>query len=155
MSQLILSPIAYKVVSHWTFQVHLKCTWSALRADQPVCFLLDWSWLVVRCCHRNFKTSKCRSAPSSKVKTFLEAALIQSKRRKLSVSHLERQISLSQASKRELIYDWGCWSPRNIGSRGFSQFCFMSYSLSQNGWDTLGSPCPLNVGVQDLVTEPR
>ena len=31
----------------------------------------------------------------------------------------------------------------------------MNYSLSQNGWDTLGSPCPLNVGVQDLVTEPR
>ena len=30
-----------------------------------------------------------------------------------------------------------------------------NYSLSQNGWDTLGSPCPLNVGVQDLVTEPR
>ena len=30
-----------------------------------------------------------------------------------------------------------------------------SYSLSQNGWDTLGSPCPLNVGVQDLVTKPR
>ena len=30
-----------------------------------------------------------------------------------------------------------------------------SYSLSQNGWDTLGSPCPLNVGVQDLVTELR
>ena len=29
------------------------------------------------------------------------------------------------------------------------------YSLSQNGWDTLGSPCPLNVGVQDLVTKPR
>ena len=31
------------------------------------------------------------------------------------------------------------------------------YSLSQNGWDrrALGSPCPLNVGVQDLVIEPR
>ena len=33
--------------------------------------------------------------------------------------------------------------------------CSSSYSLSQNGWDTLGSPCPLNVGVQDLVTELR
>ena len=32
---------------------------------------------------------------------------------------------------------------------------FNTYSLSQNGWDTLGSPCPLNVGVQDLVTKPR
>ena len=31
----------------------------------------------------------------------------------------------------------------------------LKHSLSQNGWDTLGSPCPLNVGVQDLVTEPR
>ena len=31
----------------------------------------------------------------------------------------------------------------------------LKYSLSQNGWDSLGSPCPLNVGVQDLVTEPR
>ena len=30
----------------------------------------------------------------------------------------------------------------------------LKYSLSQNGWDTLGSPCPLNIGVQDLVTEP-
>ena len=32
-----------------------------------------------------------------------------------------------------------------------------SYSLSQNGWDrrALGSPCPLNVGVQDLVIERR
>ena len=30
-----------------------------------------------------------------------------------------------------------------------------TYSLSQNGWDTLGSPCALNVGVQDLVTKPR
>ena len=28
-----------------------------------------------------------------------------------------------------------------------------NYSLSQNGWDTLGSPCPLNVGGQDLVTK--
>ena len=73
----------------------------------------DWFWLVVRCCHRNFKTSKCRSALALKV--FLEAALIQSKRRKLSVSHLERQISLSQASKRELIDEWGCWSPRKVG----------------------------------------
>ena len=32
---------------------------------------------------------------------------------------------------------------------------FEIYSLSQNGWDTLGSPCPVNVGVQDLVTKPR
>ena len=30
-----------------------------------------------------------------------------------------------------------------------------SYSLSQNCWDTFVSPCPLNVGVQGLVTEPR
>ena len=30
-----------------------------------------------------------------------------------------------------------------------------SYSLSQNCWDTFASPCPLNVGVQGLVTEPR
>ena len=28
------------------------------------------------------------------------------------------------------------------------------YSLSQNGWDTLGFSCPLDVGLQDLVTEP-
>ena len=28
-------------------------------------------------------------------------------------------------------------------------------SLSQNGWDSLGFPCALNVGVPDLVTEPR
>ena len=45
-------------------------------------FSLDWSWLVVLSCHRNFKTSKCRSALSSTNKTFLETALIQSKRRK-------------------------------------------------------------------------
>ena len=31
----------------------------------------------------------------------------------------------------------------------------MNYRLSQNGWDTLGYPCPLDVGGQDLVTEPR
>ena len=35
------------------------------------------------------------------------------------------------------------------------KFVIGRYSLSQNGWDTLGSPCPLNVGVQDLVTKPR
>ena len=29
------------------------------------------------------------------------------------------------------------------------------YSLTQNCWDTFVSPCPLNVGVQGLVTEPR
>ena len=29
------------------------------------------------------------------------------------------------------------------------------YSLSQNCWDTFVSPCPLNVGVQGSVTEPR
>ena len=29
------------------------------------------------------------------------------------------------------------------------------YSLSRNCWDTFVSPCPLNVGVQGLVTEPR
>ena len=48
-------------------------------------FSLDWSWLVVLSCHRNFKTSKCRSALSSKNKTFLETALIQSKRRKFII----------------------------------------------------------------------
>ena len=31
----------------------------------------------------------------------------------------------------------------------------LTYSLSQNCWDTFVSPCPLKVGVQDLVTEPR
>ena len=31
----------------------------------------------------------------------------------------------------------------------------VNYSLSQNCWDTFVSPCPLNVGVQGLVTEPR
>ena len=31
----------------------------------------------------------------------------------------------------------------------------ISYSLSQNFWDTFVSPYPLNVGVQGLVTEPR
>ena len=30
-----------------------------------------------------------------------------------------------------------------------------SFSLSQNCWDTLVSPCRLNVSVQGLVTEPR
>ena len=29
------------------------------------------------------------------------------------------------------------------------------YSLTQNCWDTFVCPCPLNVGVQDLVTEQR
>lgn len=29
------------------------------------------------------------------------------------------------------------------------------YSVGQNCWDTFVSPCPLNVGVQDLVTEPQ
>ena len=31
----------------------------------------------------------------------------------------------------------------------------LKHSLNQNGWDTLGSTCRLNVGVQDLVTGPR
>ena len=31
----------------------------------------------------------------------------------------------------------------------------INYSLSQNCWDTFVSSCPLNVGVQGLVTEPR
>ena len=31
----------------------------------------------------------------------------------------------------------------------------LNYSLSQNCWDAFVSPCPLNVGVQGLVTEPR
>ena len=77
-----------------------------------------FTWLILTrrtFLHRNFKTSKCRSALSSKVKTSLEAALIQSKGRKLIASHLERQISLSQASKRELTDEWGCWSPRMVG----------------------------------------
>ena len=34
-------------------------------------------------------------------------------------------------------------------------YIYKDYSLSENGWNTLGSPCPLNVGVQDLVTKPR
>ena len=48
--------------------------------------------------------------------------------------------------------DLTLFSPASISS--FYDI-FNSYSLSQNGWDTLGSPCPLNVGVQDLVTELR
>ena len=43
----------------------------------------------------------------------------------------------------------------SLAVQGISCTESFDYSLSQNGWDTLGSPCPLNVGVQDLVTEPR
>ena len=35
------------------------------------------------------------------------------------------------------------------------QLVITNYSLSQNGWDSLGSPCPLNVGAQELVTKPQ
>ena len=44
-----------------------------------------------------------------------------------------------------------------VSSRFKSRFLMklLYYSLSQNGWDTLGSLCPLKVGVEDLVTEPR
>ena len=31
----------------------------------------------------------------------------------------------------------------------------LTYSLTQNCWDTFVSPCPLKVCVQDLVTEPQ
>ena len=46
----------------------------------------------------------------------------------------------------ESLKNWGTGG--NIGKERN-----MNYSLSQNGWDTLGPPCPLNVGVQDLVTK--
>ena len=51
------------------------------------------------------------------------------------------------------VWGQGEKSPR-ISPPGL-EISYSTYSLSQNGWDTLGSPCPLNVGVQDLVTKPR
>ena len=36
-----------------------------------------------------------------------------------------------------------------------SLFVMHKLSLSQNCWDTFVSPCPLDVGVQGLVTKPR
>ena len=57
------------------------------------------------------------------------------------------------------------WNQKNISCANCMEYSHLkcvylksvlnNCSLSQNGWDTLGSPCPLNVGVQDLVTEPR
>ena len=57
------------------------------------------------------------------------------------------------------------WNQKNISCANCMEYSHLkcvylksvlnNCSLSQNGWDTLGSPCPLNVGVQDLVTERR
>ena len=78
---------------------------------------LDWSWLVVLSCHRNFKTSKCWSALSSKVKTFLETALIQRKRQKFII-----KVSITSShkfhSRKQTSEKW--WlkilrSPWNVG----------------------------------------
>ena len=54
-----------------------------------------------------------------------------------SVNYLEPQISLFQASKWEMIDEWGCCSPRNIGGfllvlihelvQKFHVFCFSLY----------------------------
>ena len=108
----------------WVHTGLFKCSWSAfevhlrLTCVWTVPFSLDWSWLVVLSCHRNFKASKCPSALSSKVKTRLWDCIYPIKASEVyyqSVNRLEPQISLSQASKRELIDEWGYWSPRNVG----------------------------------------
>ena len=91
--------------------LRLTCVWT-------VSFSLDWSKVVVLSSHRNFKTSKCPSALSSKVKTRPWDCIYQIKASEVyyqSVNRLEPQISLSPASKRELIDEWGYWSPRNVG----------------------------------------
>ena len=95
--------------------MHLKLAFEVHLIDYLVC---EWvlfpfsslSW------HRNFKTSNYRSALclSSKVKTFLEISLIQSKHGKLiiKVSIISSHNYFhSQVTKHE----WGYWSPQNIG----------------------------------------
>ena len=106
------------------FEVHLRlsCVWT-----DP--FSLDWSWLVVLSCHRNFKTSKCRSALTSKVKTCLETAPIQSQRRMFII---KVSIISSKAfhSRKRLASDKWLMNDDNTDLQemqvGFSQFKFMS-----------------------------
>ena len=96
--------------------VHLKLTWDyPFVRTGPVA--LDWSWLVVLSCHRNFKTSKCWSALSSKVKPFLETALIQRKRRKfiIKVSIISSHKFHSRKQTSEKWWLKILWSPWNVG----------------------------------------
>ena len=78
---------------------------------------LERSWLVVLSCHRNFKTSKCWSALSSKVKTFLETALVQRKRQKfiIKVSIISSHKFHSRKQKSEKWWSKILWSPWNVG----------------------------------------
>ena len=78
---------------------------------------LDWSWLVVLSCHRNFKTSKCWSALLSKVKTLLETALIQRKRQKfiIKVWMISSHKFHSRKQKSEKWWSKILWSPWHVG----------------------------------------
>ena len=58
------------------------------------------------------------------------------------------------APKRVLIYLPGDFPPLEP-TRSHIPKIPLKQSLGQNCWDTFLSPCPLYVGVQGLVTEPR
>ena len=133
---------------HTGLQVLLKCIWSSLETNLCVNgSFFTWPILTNRTyisCNRNFKTSKCLSALSSKVKTRPWDCIYQIKASEVyyqSVNRLEPQISLSQASKRELIDEWGYWSPRNVGRfssvplhelvQKFHDFLFSLYLMAE------------------------
>ena len=86
------SSVGYSIANNrWVHTGLVKCTWSTSTLfwsalDTNLCVNGScFTWLVVLSCHRNLKVSKCWSAISRKVKTFLETALIQSKRRNLMI----------------------------------------------------------------------
>ena len=77
------------IIDLWVHTGLFKCPWSTLfwsALETNLCVNGScFTWLVVLSCHRNLQTSKCWSSLSRKVKTFLETALIQSKRQNLMI----------------------------------------------------------------------
>ena len=115
----------HKELIRWVHTGLFKCTWSAfdvhlrLTCVWMALFSLDGSWQVVLSCQRNFKTSKCRSALSSKVKTLLETAVIQSKHRMFIIKVSIISSNKFHSRKRRARNYW--WmrirygSPRSVG----------------------------------------
>ena len=103
---MILCTSASGGVHTGLFKCTVKCIWSALETSLCVRVLFHLTDLDFFC-HRNFKTSRCRSALSSEVKMFLATELIQSKRQKVIIKVSITSSHKFHSRKRESIFEWG------------------------------------------------
>ena len=81
--------------------------------------------------------------------------MLEIKKARQSVTRAEKQQSQRQLQNQNMQTLFLHRQQQSQAMMAFIASLTKKTSLSQNCCDTFVSPCPLNVGVQGLVTEPR